>query len=170
MKWIPLSPPAYVESARANLAGADLQDMNLQGIDMADGFMPYAKLQGADLSRAVLLDCFAQHVDLRGATLQSVLARGADLSNADLREAELALADFGGARLVRADLRGASLDSTELQGADLTGAILTPDQLDQIRACVGHWSAAAVALYGRYLPTLRHTRPFEPLSSKGKQA
>lgn len=65
--------------AKAQLAGADLNDANLQGANLI-----YADLRGASLRQA----------DLRGANLYRANLKGADLSGADLTGANLTEANL----------------------------------------------------------------------------
>ncbi len=65
--------------AKAQLAGADLNDANLQGANLI-----YADLSGSSLRRA----------DLRGANLYRANLKGADLSGADLTGANLTEANL----------------------------------------------------------------------------
>ena len=75
------------DGRRANLQGADLQDMDLRG------------------------------ADLWGADAQNASFAGADLQNADLGKADLRGADFFYANLQNVELRGADLRDARLQGA-----------------------------------------------------
>ena len=84
----------------ANLAGCNLFDRDLIGVDLAG-----ANLRGANLSLAKLVN--------------------ANLNGADLRSADLSLANLTGADLRNADLRAANLNFANVNGADLTGANLT---------------------------------------------
>lgn len=81
----------------ANLMCADLNHLNLSGINLG-----WAKLKGADLS--------------------GVNLSGADLTAACLNNANLSGADLSGANLTLADLSGANLHEANLNGACLTGA------------------------------------------------
>jgi hypothetical protein len=84
------------------LAEARLSNAQLRHTNLARGYMPEVRLDGADLEDA----------DLREANLQ-----GARLTSANLGKAHLQRADMR-----RADLRGANLQGAQLEGADLTGA------------------------------------------------
>ena len=75
------------DGRRANLQGADLQDMDLRG------------------------------ADFWGADAQNASFAGADLQNADLGKADLRGADFFYANLQNVELRGADLRDARLQGA-----------------------------------------------------
>ena len=91
----------YCLGFQANLAGADLRDLDFRA---------------TRLERAVLIGA-----DLRGADLPGVNLRSARLQRADLRGASLR-----GANLLRADLSDAAL-----VGADLEEAMVAPSALSQ---------------------------------------
>lgn len=95
----------------ANLYGAYLRGVDLQGVDLRG-----ANLCGADL----------QDADLRGANLLKVNLQEADLSGANLCGADLYCANLQDAYLCRVDLSGADLWRANLQDADLRGAKNVP--------------------------------------------
>ncbi len=81
----------------ANLRCADLNNLNLSGINLGWAKLNWAEGSGLNLS-------------------------GADLTAADLSNANLSGADLSGANLTLADLSGANLHETNLTGAVLRGA------------------------------------------------
>lgn len=83
---------------------ADMEGMNLQGLDFRK-----VHLQGANL----------RYVNLQNAWLTDVNLQGADLTNADLQKTHLTRAD-----LQKAEFNGANLQETDMQEAKLQGAIL----------------------------------------------
>ena len=85
------------------LAESRLSNALLRHTNLARGYMPEVRLEGADLEDA----------DLRAANL-----RGARLTGANLRKAHLQGADMRQADLRGADLRGANLHGAQLEGAD----------------------------------------------------
>jgi uncharacterized protein YjbI with pentapeptide repeats len=87
-----------------SLAGLDLQDANLSGLD----------LSGANLQGTNLRDASLQGANLQGANLRDAGLQGANLQNADLQNA-----DLQGAMLKWAKLQGAKLQGANLQGAML---------------------------------------------------
>lgn len=99
---------------RANLRGAHLQYVQLQGVCLEK-----ANLQGADLRGA----------DLRGANLKKAQLQAADLRGAKLRGANLDGASLHGATLVNAELQDVKFRLTDLTGANLFGADLTGAQM-----------------------------------------
>jgi len=78
------------------------------------------RLEGADLSRAVL-----KRADLRNARLFRARLYWTDLEAADLRGAQLSGAGLSFADLRDADLRGANLGGVYARGADLRNAVLS---------------------------------------------
>jgi len=109
---------------RANLCGANLTDVdmegaNLEGADLGRVLLIGAKLAGADLSYADLAGADLSAADLAGAHLH-----GADLDETRFPVADLRGADLGNAHLVYADLAGANLNKANLSEADLTNAEL----------------------------------------------
>ena len=93
----------YQKGQRADLSGANLQDVDLPKVELAGAILKGAHLGGANLSNA----------HLRGAYLQAALLMEADLSGAVLQ----------GARLQRATLTGADLRGANLTNADLAETI-----------------------------------------------
>ncbi len=103
----------------ANLTGADLEGANLEGADLSEANLEGASLKGANLSEAQLLKTNLKRANLEGANL-----RRADLSKADLSGANLDGARLFEVYLSEANLEGASIKSVNLKGADLQGANL----------------------------------------------
>ncbi len=103
--------PALRSVLYANLAGYERRlgtgARSLRGI----------RLEGADLSRAVL-----KGVDLRGARLFRARMERADLEGSDLRSAGLVEARLSFVNFRRSDLSGAELSGAYSMGADLRGA------------------------------------------------
>jgi len=98
----------------AKLEGADLNRAILYRVDLTD-----AVLQGANLEDASLVAVILKNAELGGARL----AR-ANLASDDLRNAKFVKADLCGAILQDADMAEAILDKANMYGADLTNAIL----------------------------------------------
>jgi uncharacterized protein YjbI with pentapeptide repeats len=85
----------------------ELQGPNLQG----------AKLCGADLHKAILIDA-----DMRGADLRGAFLVEANLRRADLRGARhLSEANFAGAKLNGAKVWARDVENLKRAGADLSG-------------------------------------------------
>ncbi|MCB0341749.1 MAG: pentapeptide repeat-containing protein [Pseudobdellovibrionaceae bacterium] len=85
--------------------------------DMRGMKLGRVKLNGADLSGAILDGLDLRNAQLNGAILVGVKARGTDFSKAYLNGAKLYSADVSGAVLDRTELNGAYLDNADLSGA-----------------------------------------------------
>ncbi|MEE4165610.1 MAG: pentapeptide repeat-containing protein [Desulfocapsaceae bacterium] len=83
-----------------NLAGAELNRLDLSGAD----------LRGADLSNATFFLADLSQADLRGAILRGTQFGGADLADADLRQADLRGVKIAGAYLVGCRIDGTFTD------------------------------------------------------------
>jgi uncharacterized protein YjbI with pentapeptide repeats len=121
---------------RVNLAGKDLSNLDLAGLDFKAAILSKANLYGADLSFANL-----KGTDLSGAKLDRAIIMQADFSGANLEGASImapsvfstAMIDHSDApKFAGANLRGARiaarLDGTDFSGADLTNARLGPNE------------------------------------------
>ncbi len=100
-----------------NEVGVYLDHLNLQGANLEEIVIPYARLRQANLSKTTLLKADFRYSDLEGI----------DFSDADLTNANLT-----GANLINANLTGANLTQTNLTGANLTGANLTQTNLTEV--------------------------------------
>jgi hypothetical protein len=103
---------------RPDLAGANLTGALLTGVDLDGAHLRRTNLSGANLSEA----------DLRGANLSRAILIKADLdetnlTGADLREANLGVANFLGTNLTGADLTGAAIGGTIFADVDLSTAL-----------------------------------------------
>ena len=88
----------------ANLAGADLQDVDVSGANLRNANLSGVNLQGANLRKTDL-----SGADLEEANLEDADVSGAHLWNANLSGAVLQDADVSGAHLWNADVSGANL-------------------------------------------------------------
>lgn len=93
---------------------ANLDRVNLEGVDLSETNLHTAKLEGANL---------------QGAHLEAVNLRSANLKDANLQGAFLQGANLQGANLIRANLQGAYLRGAKMQGAFLDGANLNDANL-----------------------------------------
>jgi hypothetical protein len=119
---------------RPSLAGIDLSDRDLTGINLDELDLTDADFYGANLSRANLkmatlagcdfADVTAASIDMYKTDLHGAFLTGADLSKAYLNEARLDGADLRAVNLSGAKLEGASLVGCDMSGSDLSGAIL----------------------------------------------
>ncbi len=110
-----------------HLICAELEKVDLVGVNFALAELPRAKFNKANLMGANLSGATAVSAYFRGADFSGAQLVGTVLSNADLAGANLSLANLSGANLVRANLAGANLSHANLIGAtlidsDLTGA------------------------------------------------
>ena len=105
----------------ANLSKADLHDADMVSANLSGANLSEAILSSADLTGVVLIEARLTH-----AYLNSTRLVGADLSKADLKWARLHKA-----KLVLADLRGANLNDADLRMADLSRAKLASTDLSR---------------------------------------
>lgn len=114
----------------ANVTGADFSGARLDKATFVNVRGDRARFEGADLRRAVFaLGCSFAGADLRGArldgcNLSGAVLRGADLSRAALDGGNLSACDMQGAKLYRVVARGARFSGADLRDADLTSANL----------------------------------------------
>ena len=106
---------AALLASASELAGADLTNVNLDGIDLSEKMLDGARFWNTDLRGA----------DLSGSSLTGADFTDADLSGADLSEAKLVNAHFIGAKLIDADLSDANLALANVTCADFSNADLT---------------------------------------------
>lgn len=103
-------PPGVRWGPGVNLKDANLEDLNLGGLDMAGD-----NLQGADMKCDNL-----QGTDLANANLE-----GASLGQSDVAGANVAGANLEGTDLTYTTLSGATFHGANLQGANLEGSFVT---------------------------------------------
>lgn len=109
---------------QADLSGAQLSEIHLEGADLTHARLWRADLSRADLESANLQDAWLGEANLRYAKLTSANLHGAELGDCTLEHSNLANANLGEAKLKKADLRRASLYDAELEQACLDGADL----------------------------------------------
>ena len=107
------------QTMKANLSGADLREMDLQGVnlsyaDLSDVDLSYANLEGVNLIKSKLCNTILKYSNLRGANLTE-----ANLYGADLRFANLKNTFFIGTNLEDTNLRGANLTNADLSWSNL---------------------------------------------------
>jgi uncharacterized protein YjbI with pentapeptide repeats len=102
-----------------DLAGALLEDVNLNVVTLERCRLTGAVLAGARLRKVRFVDCVLDDVNLRGVIGEDVVFEGCSL-----RSADLAAARMPGARLLRCDLTGIEVSNVDLQGASLHGSTL----------------------------------------------
>ena len=118
-EWRKDQPGAVPDLFSANLSGANLYAMRMDGACMSG-----ANLSDANLFAAHLRGAHLAGTDVRNANLNFAHLNGAHLEGANLSFATLNSADLSGAHLRGANLRGTNLNLADLNGADLTDASL----------------------------------------------
>lgn len=113
-----------------DLTKALLAEANLPRIDLTKAEMQEVDLHDANLSGALLTDSQVERANLEGITLVDAVLPRANFSSTDLRNADLRGADLRQAILSNARLQGAKLSNTNLQEANLGGADLTGANLE----------------------------------------
>lgn len=131
------------EGKRANLSGADLRNIDLQGVILygadlsgailSDTNLSKVNLGGAILRKANLCCTNLSEVNLLGADLTGAYLRNARLCNACMREANLNQTILIEANLCQADLTEANLCKTDLRGANLCKACLIGANVNGIK-------------------------------------
>lgn len=134
----------------ADLGGADLARLDLDGIDLS-----YTKLFGAQFAGAVLTD---------------VNLDGAEMSHASFERASLNRVSFRGARLIEASFKHACLYKVRLIAADLsraTFAYTRGDRIDSREAALGDTSWTDAEFTNSQFALSRGARPrgWEPSSN-----
>jgi hypothetical protein len=115
---------------RADLAGCDLNDEELAGLDLNSADLSEADRSGADLAGTNLASTNLRGANLAGARFDETVLinadlQGADLSNTDLTRTLLPPASLAGAVLDGANLQGVDLATVSLSDASARGATLT---------------------------------------------
>jgi len=100
--------------AKADLHGADLEGMNLSGVDLREANLQDAVLNGANLSGA----------DLRGSNLHRAHINHANLSAAQMRNVYMGWAECNETNLKNVNLNGANLENAQFRKADLSDALI----------------------------------------------
>lgn len=110
---------------KVNLTKLYLNNIDLNGADLAKVNLANGYLASADLQNANLYDANLKEAILLSANLKRAELREADLSGANLKAAILEKADLKGTKLIGANLKGADLRGAELEGIDLNEAELS---------------------------------------------
>ena len=128
------------QGAEGALSKLLLDRVVLPGVELAgkDGAqLEFARLRGANLTAAKIVDGNLGHADLTEAVLSDGNLRGADLHEAFLGNVQAEEADFSGAKLAGADLSGANLRGADLAGANLENADLVGADLSAVKRLNG---------------------------------
>jgi serine/threonine-protein kinase len=108
--------------ANCNLSGADLQELNLEGVNFNESKLVKTNLRGANLHKADLSQTGMNHANLRDADLSDAFMSYCNLGGADLRGADLTNAYLTYANLTNANLCGANLSNAKVTQEQLTAA------------------------------------------------
>jgi uncharacterized protein YjbI with pentapeptide repeats len=112
-----------------DLSGLDLAGANLSGAQLQNASLERATLAGATLERANLLRAELSNADLTGAKLRGAILEEANLWQGRLENADASEVVFRGARLWQARLAGADLSGADCRNADLSKADLARARL-----------------------------------------
>jgi uncharacterized protein YjbI with pentapeptide repeats len=118
-EWREKMPEIQPDLNGANLSRADLMDADLSKVKLNKANLSSADLTDADFSEATLSGANLSKANLAGAYLSK-----ANLNGANLRGANLSVADLSQATLTKADLSEADLSEATLRKANLSGAVL----------------------------------------------
>jgi uncharacterized protein YjbI with pentapeptide repeats len=132
---------SHADLSEADLAGANLFELEATGADFSEALLFRANLRNSDLTgtilfRAELAQSCLSAAKLTKAELSEANLSESDLTAADLRDAVIARANLDkAARFLEANLENANLERADLRGAELvganfTGAVLTGAKLD----------------------------------------
>jgi uncharacterized protein YjbI with pentapeptide repeats len=136
-----LSEMGILSGLKVSLAGADLEDANLDGVNISNTNLTGARLVRSKLKGANLAASNFGSIDVKDDIrnrvnitwrLHAAPKQPANLSGADLRKAYLVEADLRGADLTGADLRGAIFGTSFVDGHISNGAKLEGANLSGI--------------------------------------
>lgn len=121
-----------ITDEKSILNGANMEGMDLRGLDFRYGFMQGANFSNADLRGTSFLHANLQEAvfwkaNLQEADFENTILIKAYLAEANLHRANLAACMFG------ANFEGANLQKTFMHGADLKGANLINTNLQEAR-------------------------------------
>ena len=111
-----------VNLREANLSGAELSGVNLTGADLRGTDFSEASLINAELNKALLNGTYFYEANLTGAKCRETNFTNAILCKTSLRKANLDLAVINSSDLTGSDLRNCSLARATLDNVIFTGA------------------------------------------------
>ena len=114
---------------RADLQGADLEDLDISGANLFGANLNGAFLRGADICEAVLTNAQMIGADFKNADLIGVTMNWADASTAIFANANLTSADLRGTHFCEANMTGAVLQDARMTWADLEKTNLSNSDL-----------------------------------------
>ena len=166
---------------RLNLDSADLQGMDLSGVNFCK-----ASLNGTNFSGATLRETNFIEAELKGANFSGAHIKNANFADANVCEtvfenAEIAGADFTGAKLNWADLKNANCEHTNFAGANLSHARFENANcrhayFKDAKGCANFKDAdiagviltsAMETLYGGWITDTQTTTALEPILASG---
>ncbi|MEZ4702762.1 MAG: pentapeptide repeat-containing protein [Rhodothermales bacterium] len=120
---------AWVDTAGKSGRRANLERVNLGGLDLHGVNLSEANLYQANLSKANLQGASLSKANLQGSLLGGANLQKASLWETELQSARLSLANLQGANLTQANLFRANLREASLQKANMTRANLQEARL-----------------------------------------
>lgn len=132
-----------------DLSGANLQAIQLQGVELFDCDLSGANLSQADLRNSVIEGCKFEGAVLR----ETLMARawlhtsrfvGADLTKAQLYDSMVQHCDFSQATMVEAHFNRTTCRACEFDGANLSGASLISVALPLASMKNSRWEGASL--------------------------
>ena len=120
---------------KLNLKGVELHGFNFKEANLRGANLEEADFGNANLERVNLEDANLVRANLKNANLEGASLRKTNLVGADLRFSNLAYTDLQGANLKRADLKNANLKGANLYFVNLTGVNLEVINLDEVYIC-----------------------------------
>lgn len=114
---------SYARLRKARLLDSDFSRVTFVAADLREAQV-LANFEGADLTRALLVNADLSGCFALGANFTRALLRGVNFRQSKLRRASFMHADLTGANLEGADLRRVRFDHARLDGASLRGALI----------------------------------------------
>ncbi len=117
-----------VEGMKLNLAGSDLQGVELKSADLENAVFANASLQNAQLQGSILNSADFSHSNVNYANFSSAM-----LDAANFRYASMQNVDLTNTHLANADLTGAIIKNVKIRGTDIQEATQNGKKLSPIR-------------------------------------
>ncbi len=164
-------------AVKPQLAGADLSDLDLSGVNLGEADLSGAECFNTDFSKANLKMSVLRGGDFAGARfteaelykadLSQAFFTGVDFSQAYLAEVDMHEADLRGSSLNQSNLNEADLTGANLSEADLSGAVLTGANITDTNFCFANFDAANLIgmRYGSYHSMMGHYHGVRGLDS-----
>jgi len=117
-----------IEKHKESLMGADLSDLNLQGINLAGGRLERADLSGSNLKRGHFENTTFRHAYLIGTDLSSSTIQS---HTVDLTQVDAKRASFNDSHFLRSDFSEGNFIGADFDGCILTGSTFHRSNLNQ---------------------------------------